>query len=150
MKRIIIILLTVVTVTVAYGQTNENIEKYLINVLGVKPEKINSYMERMYKDTIDGVYIPKDLSDCFVQLDKIFSDKDKREFIENEGNGLYHFGIGMWMRNNWGLWGGSRLQKYFIDKRGFMQPDDMSSYILSYYYYWLIGEHKKWQEWMAK
>lgn len=23
----------------------------------------------------------------------------------------YHMGLGMWMRNNWGLWGGSRLAK---------------------------------------
>ena len=41
----------------------------------------------------------------------------------------YHFGPGMWMRNNWGLRRGSRLAKYFNDI-GIRHPDDMSGIIL--------------------
>ena len=58
----------------------------------------------------------------------------------------YHHGLGTWIRNNWGLWGGSRLQKYFTDK-GMAHPDDMSSVILFYYWDWLKGDKEKWKEW---
>ena len=96
----------------------------------------------VYKsDTIDCVYIPMDLDDCCVQLDQLLSEEDK-EYIK----GLpkedvlkhLHFGLGMWIRNNWGLWGGSRLQKYLFDISD--HPDGMSSIILKYYYDWLNKE----------
>jgi len=38
-------------------------------------------------------------------------------------------GLGMWMRNNWGLWGDSRLADWFAEK-GIDHPDDMSTIIL--------------------
>src|SRR3712207_7074234 len=38
----------------------------------------------------------------------------------------YHFSLGMWMRNNWGLWGSSRLQKYFTGK-GVTHAEEMRS-----------------------
>lgn len=40
-----------------------------------------------------------------------------------------HFGLGMWLRNNWGLWRGGALA---VDMRrlGFAHPDDMSATIL--------------------
>ena len=43
------------------------------------------------------------------------------------------------MRNNWGLWGGSRLSKYF-NKIGIYHPDDMSAIILESYRRNLQGE----------
>ena len=58
----------------------------------------------------------------------------------------YHLGLGMWMRNNWGLWGGSRLQKYFTDK-GVTHPEGMSSVILFYYWDWLQGRKDTWKDW---
>ena len=42
---------------------------------------------------------------------------------------MYHFGLGMWMRNNWGLWGESRLRKHFCEM-GVKHADDMSSIVL--------------------
>ncbi len=102
----------------------------------------NIYQNEIYSiDTIDCVYIPMDLDDCCVQLDQLLSEEDK-EFIK----GLpkedilkhLHFGLGMWIRNNWGLWGGSRLQKYLFDISD--HPDGMSSIILEYYYDWLHKE----------
>lgn len=55
-------------------------------------------------------------------------------------------GLGMWMRNNWRLWAGSRLQKYFL-VRGIRHPDDMSGVILEYYYDWLKGQKEAWKDW---
>lgn len=106
--------------------------------------------ERLTLDSINGIYIPKDLEDCFVQLDTLLSAEDKEVIKKLERSGetiRFHHGLGMWLRNNWGLWTGSRLQKYFMDK-GFRQPDDMSALILGYYYDWLNGRHEAWQEWV--
>ena len=41
----------------------------------------------------------------------------------------YHHGFGTWLRNNWGLWKGSRLSLWFNHK-GIRHPDDMSGIIL--------------------
>src|SRR5262249_21356732 len=45
----------------------------------------------------------------------------------------YHLGLGMNLRNGWGLWSGSRLAKYF-NGMGLFHPDDMSGVILDSYW----------------
>ena len=52
---------------------------------------------------------------------------------ETEFTASAHFGMGLWIRNNWRLWSGSRLLKYF-NELGIHHPDDMSSIILISYY----------------
>ncbi len=89
------------------------------------------------------IYIPKDLDDCHAELDRMLhpdarlffggklvglSKEDRYKFKEGYG----HMGIGMWIRNNWGLWRGSRLSKYF-NAMGIKHPDDMSGIILESY-----------------
>lgn len=91
---------------------------------------------KQYKSEIDGVYIPKDLNEAIAELDRDFPDSLKteiRKMSENEFSGTYHMGTGMWMRNNWGLWSGSRLSKYF-NNLGIYHPDDMSGIILDSFY----------------
>lgn len=87
-------------------------------------------------DSIRGIYIPKDLDECNRQLDLLLKPRDKREIdslesVDDMSN--YHFGLGMWLRNNWGLWWGSRLSEY-IRNMGIYHPDDMSSIILENYF----------------
>ncbi len=108
--------------------------------------------EQSPRDSINGIYIPKDLKECFVQLDTLLSAEDKEVIRKLERSGemvQFHHGLGMWIRNNWGLWNGSRLQEYF-KKRGITHPDDMSGLILAYYYDWLNGAHEDWLLWMRK
>lgn len=50
--------------------------------------------------------------------------------LKEEGAVMAHFGLGMWIRNNWGLWGGGPLGQS-LNKMGFVHPDDMSSEILA-------------------
>ena len=69
--------------------------------------------------------IPKTKQECFEILDEMLSQEDKNAIVEMEDTIELHFTLGMWIRNNWGLWGGSRLQKYFVNKNVF-HPDDMS------------------------
>jgi hypothetical protein len=47
--------------------------------------------------------------------------------------------MGLWIRNNWGLWNGSALAKYFKGM-GINHPDDMSAIILSSYWAKLRNE----------
>jgi hypothetical protein len=105
--------------------------------------------KRLVSETIDDRYIPKDLGDAFEQLDKELPEVLRNEMKELETRdemGKYHHGLGTWIRNNWGLWGGSRLQKYFTDRR-VNHPDEMSGVILSFYWDWLHGRKETWKEW---
>ena len=98
---------------------------------------------RFTTDTLRGVYIPKDIADSFKQIDTVWNDSIKtkvREMTASEFEVNTHFGFGMWMRNNWQLWGGSRLSKYLNDL-GLRHPDDMSSTILTLYYKYLIEDN---------
>ncbi len=93
-------------------------------------------------------YIPKDLQECFIELDKILPDSIKQSIptqTEDQFSSRMHMGLGMWMRNNWGLWKGSRLSKYF-NERGINHPDDMSGIILDSYYRKNSGKEIKLEE----
>lgn len=105
--------------------------------------------KRLIAEKVNDIYIPKDLGDCFTELDKTLSEINKKEiqFVKTkELLGKYHMGLGLWMRNNWGLWGGSRLQKYFTDRK-IGHPDDMSSIVLFFYHDWLNEKKETWKEW---
>lgn len=92
---------------------------------------------RFYSERIEGTYIPKDIDEAIDSLDTILSEKDKRFIADSlsmeEFCADVHFGVGMWMRNEWGLWSGSRLQK-FLTKKKVYHPDEMSYEILKAYY----------------
>ncbi len=81
------------------------------------------------------IYIPKDLEDRIVELKKLLKPEDIEKMKAGTENEMiqYHFGLGMWMRNNWGLWRGSRLARWF-NAKGIKHPDDMSGIIL--YSFW--------------
>ena len=88
----------------------------------------------------EGIYIPKDINDCFIELKQMLHPDFIREIKESSERDLieHHMGLGMWMRNNWGLWGGSRLQDYFIEL-GFRHPDDISGAIVNSFWRHLNG-----------
>lgn len=85
---------------------------------------------------IDGVYIPTDLKETLIELDRLIDKKDKKKLLkENENDFLssQHFTLGQFIRNEWGLWKKSRLYLWFIEKGAF-HPDDISTIILKHYY----------------
>lgn len=103
------------------------------------------YKQRIVADSIDGVYIPRNMEDCFHTLDSLLNPHDRNHIKACNGElGQFHFSLGLWIRNNWGLWGGSRLQCYLYD-RGTYHPDDMSGQILRFYYDHLWGRDSAWQ-----
>lgn len=132
---------------------------YLINGRFDEDKVLLPYIEKSKKlayedenrktlDTLSGVYIPKDLDDCFKQLGSILNEMTINEIEGIDVDELakrFHFGLGRWMRNNWQLWKGSRLSYYF-NNIGVYHPDDMSGIILTSYQRYLKGEDIKLEE----
>lgn len=95
------------------------------------------------------IYIPKDLNDCFDQIDKFWDDKTKdiaKNMPEDDFSASAHHGFGRWIRNNWELWKGSRLSLYFNNVLLITHPDDMSGIILDSYHRYLNGKELKLKE----
>jgi hypothetical protein len=95
-----------------------------------------------FYEYIEGTYIPKDLEECFEQLNLMLKPNTIEEIkskTEEAFSSASHFGLGLWMRNNWGLWKSSRLYLYFKEK-GIFHPDDMSGIILDSYHRKLNGK----------
>lgn len=107
---------------------------------------------RTKADSINGYYIPKNLEECFDELNRLLSpeeiEKIKNLDHKNEIM-LYQFKYGDWIQNIWGFWGGSRLQKYLASK-GIKNEEFMSVLILEFYYDWLNGRHEQWRKFEKK
>ena len=77
-------------------------------------------------------YIPANLDDAHRELAKLLSAKELQHIkaMASENQMIeYHMNLGLGLRNQWGLWRGSRLAGYF-HKLGVRHPDDMSGIIL--------------------
>jgi hypothetical protein len=88
----------------------------------------------------DLVYVPYDLTDCLSELDRVLTDELQDQLKTGDVHTWQlHMTTGLWMRNTWGLWHGSRLSRYF-NGLGIYHPDDMSAIILDSYVRRLQGE----------
>ncbi len=90
-------------------------------------------------------YKPVNLDEAVIQLSKILPDSTQKKILsmtESEFLAGSRFGLGMWIRNNWGLWRGWKLAVYFKSK-GIFHPDDMSRIILKCFYRHL--HHQDWE-----
>jgi len=76
--------------------------------------------------------IPTNLDECFTELLRELSDEDITEIKSGSEKDLstWHHSLGRWMRNNWQLWQGSELAKWF-NSIGIHHADDMSGIILT-------------------
>ena len=92
-------------------------------------------------------YIPKDLDDCFVILNKILVYDNIKDLKNGTENDMYlqHSYLGRDLRNNWGLWSGSCLSKWF-NNIGIEHADDMSGIILISYWRHLNSKPIKLEE----
>jgi hypothetical protein len=98
---------------------------------------------------------PTTLDETYLYLNQMFDDTEKYGFMtlpEDVATSILHQDLGMWIRNNWGLWRESKLKNFFIDK-GIGHPDDMSAIILTSYHRYLNkklvdleGQIKKYQD----
>jgi len=95
-----------------------------------------AYNKRIQKDYLFGVYIPKDLTDAFVQLNRLI-DKEGQAAFKTMGEAdavrKLHFSFGRWMIYNWGFYEGSRFSHY-LKGLGIFNPDDMSRFVMLSYH----------------
>lgn len=94
------------------------------------------YQKRIKKEYLNRVYIPKDLADCFIQLNKLIDEESKRKFKtapEEVVARKLHFSLGRWMMVNWSFYQGSRLSAY-LKNIGIFYPDDMARFIIISYH----------------
>ena len=122
------------------GKTNE--EQVIKYYREIEDEWRREMQIRYAADSLDGIYVPKDLKDAYEQIDVSLPDSIKtriKKMSEDDFISNSHFGSGLSIRNGWQLWRGSRLSKYFNDM-GIYHPDDMSGIILTSYYRYLTGK----------
>jgi hypothetical protein len=100
------------------------------------------YKERIIKEKLNGVYIPKNLDDALQQLDKLSSAESKAKYKsipEDSICAVMHNRVGQWMIVNWGFYGGSRLSHY-LRSAGISFPDDMADFLLIAFHRRLHGK----------
>lgn len=86
------------------------------------------------------VKIPTTMMEAMTELDLAFSEEHKTEFLAayRAEPISFHFGLGLYLRNEWGLWSGSKLARR-LKWAGIRHPDDMSGYIMDEYADYLEG-----------
>ncbi len=125
MKRLlpaILLLVSVATYAQDPAQTKEEFEK--------------NYQYRIRQEMLYGQYIPKDLEDAFVELNKRIDAESKAKFksvSEEEAVHKLYFSLGRWVIENWGFYGGSRLSHY-LKELGIAHPEDMAQFIIVSYH----------------
>lgn len=124
-------LLKLTLVTILIGVSNF--------VFGQKNNAEIVYQQRIKKERINGVYIPADLSECFIELNKKVSREAKVDFKtleETTAAKKSYFGLGRWIWHNWSFYEGSRLTVY-LNKVGVNHPEDMAQLIIITYHRYL-------------
>lgn len=100
------------------------------------------YQERIKKDRLNGIYIPKNLDDALAQLDKLSSPESKLKFRSIPEDSIcliMHNRLGQWMIVNWSFYEGSRLS-YYLRSAGVSFPDDMADFLLLSFHRHLHGK----------
>lgn len=90
------------------------------------------YEWRIRQEVLYNVYIPADVNDAILQLNKLIDEESKgkyRQLPEEEITRKLFFSLGRWITYNWSLYDGSRLSVY-MRELGIFQPDDMAGFIM--------------------
>lgn len=94
------------------------------------------YQWRIRQEVLYGVYIPKDVNDALIQLNKLVDTASKAKFKAMPEEQAVHklfFSLGRWMTHNWSFYDGSRLSVY-LQNMGIHHPDDMCRFLIRVYH----------------
>jgi len=94
------------------------------------------YKKRIRKEVLYGVYIPRDINDAFIQLNKLTDIPSKDHFKAQPEAGVeekFFYGLGRWIIHNWGFYGGSRFSHH-IKSMGIYHPEDMAKFVIIAYH----------------
>lgn len=101
------------------------------------PEVLDSiYKANIHKSRINGVYIPKDITDAYEEFVHLSPPEALDQFRlapEQEVASKLHFGIGRWMMVNWSFYEGSRLS-HALRNIGLLHPDDMADFLITVFH----------------
>ena len=114
----------------------------------IREEQLLAIEKQMVIDTIEGKYIPYNIEDCFITLDRLLTDEEVallRTLPNRDAVVRYLPTLCEWLMQEWYLTEPNRLQIY-MTKRGIDKPFAMSSMILIFYYDWLHDRHQEWQK----
>ncbi len=107
--------------------------------LSKEEQFLKNYNKRIKKERLYGVYIPKDVPDALVQLNKLTPREAKTSFKsvpEEVAVSKLHFSLGRWIIHNWGFYEGSRLSHH-LKKVGVNHPDDQAKVLITAYHRFL-------------
>ena len=103
--------------------------------------EVEPYKVRIKKSYINGVYIPKDLQEALLELDKKMDPQAIESFkayTESEAEQKSYFGFGRWLSVNWGLEEGSRLSHH-LQGIGLGFTEDMIRFLMVSYHRHIHG-----------
>lgn len=113
---------------------------YLFSSLALFCQTTDPYEEkyqwRIQQEVLYGVYIPEDVNDALIQLNKLTDKASKAKFKAMDEEQAVHklfFSLGRWMTHNWSLYEGSRLSVY-LQNMGIHHPDDMCRFLIRVYH----------------
>lgn len=96
-----------------------------------------TYQRRIRQERLFGVYIPKDLTETFIELNRKIDKTNQaklKAMPEEEAEKKLFFSLGRWIIHNWGFYGGSRLSEYMKTQFNVHHPDDMAAFIIMAYH----------------
>ena len=96
----------------------------------------NEYQINITKSHLNGVYIPKDMAEAFVELDRLISRENKAKYLtlnEKQAASSMFFSLGRWITIKWQFYVGSRFSHY-LKTAGLKHPDDMAFFVMIMYH----------------
>ncbi len=83
--------------------------------------------------------VPSTLDEALAELDRMVAPRD-RELFKRADSVDWHSGVGMTLRNCWGLWQAGSLLGAWFHPRGVDHPDDISGIVLESFRRELLGK----------
>lgn len=90
------------------------------------------YEWRIRQEVLYGTYIPKDVNDALIRLNRLTDEESKAKFknlSETEAVNKLYFSFGRWISYNWGFHDGSRLSVN-LRSMGIFSPEDMTRFMM--------------------
>lgn len=109
----------------------------------VMHEADSTYKVNITKTRLNGVYIPKDIPDAMLELDRLSPSDAVQKFKsapEDVVAKKLHFGLGRWMSVNWSFVPGSRFSKV-LNELGLIYEEEKINFVLRMYHRHLNGNN---------
>ncbi|MGJ8685100.1 MAG: DUF6794 domain-containing protein [Nonlabens sp.] len=132
----------------AYRNANDNVSRD--EKIAYDKAAIAKRINRQQLDTINGIYIPRNMEEAFITLDKVMPPKERQLLVKLENQPEKYNsdagGLGIWIRVNWGIIEGSRLEVYF-NERDLTKPKEVSNTLVTQYIKYLKKEPQVARNW---